>query len=316
MEKLLLLLTCLMFFILVTAGILSKVFQGKIQLERRFVTLQNGGEATRSTEESVEEDFEEEQAKLSFKERVFKPIWERFGNWMFGKMSMHTTKVLEKKLADAGRPFQLTPVDYRLLQVMLGAGFFLIVLLPFLSVAEDKGNTAIMAGVAGFFGFIYPNYYLNAKRKYRIKMIQKMMPDFFDMVNVSIEAGMGLDMALARVCKRMIGPLSDEFMRALEDMKLGQSRREAFSGLRDRVPSEEFQSVMSALIQADQLGIGIAKVIRAQTHRIREHRRQQAKEQALKAPVKMMIPMVLFMFPTLFIVLLGPIVVRLVTNWL
>ena len=139
-----------------------------------------------------------------------------------------------------------------------------------------------------------------------------MMPDFFDIVNLSIEAGMGLDAALLKVCKQTKGPLSDEFLQTLEDMSLGKSRREAFSDLRERVPVHQFQSIITSLIQADMLGVGMAKVIRSLTDRIREQRTQFAREKAMKAPVKMVFPMLLFIFPAMFIVMLGPLVIYLI----
>ncbi|MFK4998197.1 type II secretion system F family protein [Bacillus sp. N9] len=142
------------------------------------------------------------------------------------------------------------------------------------------------------------------------------MPDYFDMVNLLLEAGMGLDMAIANVSKQTNGPLADEFIYALEDMKLGKSRREAFYDLRKRVPSDSFQSVINALIQADQLGIGMAKVLGNLTNRIREQRREAAREQAMKAPVKMLFPMIIFIFPSLFIVILGPMMIRIMTEGL
>ncbi|MFC4767942.1 type II secretion system F family protein [Effusibacillus consociatus] len=317
MENLLLVLTSFLFFTLVTAGILQVLFKSRILMENRISRLLTFDGAGRPTEDSPLNGVDDEKSKVPpIGERVLKPLWEKIRNYTFGKMSAHTARTLEKKLRDAGYPFQLTPADYKMLQVILGAVFFSVILLLFLPVSKDFGKIFVLALVAGVFGVLYPNYYLNARRKQRTIAIQKQMPDFFDMVNVSIEAGMGLDAAISKVCKRMNGPLADEFQRTLDEMKLGKSRREAFSDLRDRVPSEAFRSVMSALIQADQLGMGMAKVLRAQTHRIREQRRQAAKEQAMKAPVKMMIPMVLFMFPTLFVVLLGPIVVQLVTKWM
>ncbi|GAX91526.1 type II secretion system F family protein [Effusibacillus lacus] len=314
MEKLLLIFTSFLFFTFVTAGALATVFGSRIQIERRIQHLITDESEERLTEDLILQEVDNEKSGLSLWDRVGKPLWQKFRNFTVGKMSSHTARTLEKKLRDAGYPFQLTPADFKLLQLMLGAGFFLLILLLFLPLSKDIGRIFIFAVVGGTFGMMYPNYYLNAKRKQRTVAIQKAMSDFFDMVNVSIEAGMGLDAAIAKVCKRMEGPLSVEFLRTLDEMKLGKSRKEAFSDLRDRVPSEPFQSVMSALIQADHLGIGMAKVLRAQTRRIREQRRHAAKEQALKAPVKMMIPMVLFMFPTLFVVLLGPIVVQLVTK--
>lgn len=316
MVKLLLIGSSLAFFTLLSAGVLAAFLQGKILVERRMAALRSGIDSVPANEEPDMEALEDETEKKSLTDRIVKPLWQKFGIWMLAAMSVQKAKVLEKKLADAGRPYHLTAVDFRLTQLVLAASFFLFVSLVFLPLADEKKDIVMLSVAAALFGYAYPNYYLAARKRQRIRELQKMMPDFFDMVNVSIEAGMGLDMALSKVARRMEGPLSDEFLRALEDMKLGNSRKEAFSALRNRVPLEHFQSVMSAIIQADQLGIGMAKVIRAQTHRIREHRRQAAKEQAMKAPVKMMIPMVLFMFPTLFIVLLGPVIVRLVSNWL
>ena len=115
---------------------------------------------------------------------------------------------------------------------------------------------------------------------------------------------------------KLKGPLSDEFTLTLEDMKLGKSRREAFYDLRKRVPSDSFQSVINALIQADQLGIGMAKVLGNLTTRIREQQREAAREQAMKAPVKMLFPMIIFIFPSLFIVILGPMAIKLITEGL
>lgn len=203
-----------------------------------------------------------------------------------------------------------------LLQILLPAGLFTLFLALFLPLAENRGQIFTFALILSCFVYFYMNQYLNAKGKQRIKAINKAMPDFFDMLNVSLEAGMGLDGALKKVCQQMKTPLSAEFLSALEDMKLGKTRKQAFTELRDRVDSEFFQSVMNSIIQADQMGIGMSKVLRTQTQRIREKQRFAAKEQAMKAPVKMLIPMVLFIFPTLFIVLLGPVIVNAIVQFL
>lgn len=174
----------------------------------------------------------------------------------------------------------------------------------------------MLAGAVAFLGFRYPMFYLAKKRTLRIKEINKQMPDFFDMVNLLLEAGVGLDSAISNVCQKKKGPLSEEFQQALEDMKLGKSRREAFYELRKRVPSDMFQSVIMAIIQADQLGIGMAKVLKNLTIRIREQRREARREQAMKAPIKMLFPMVFFIFPAIFIVILGPLVITILTGGL
>lgn len=310
-----LLISVFLFVVFLCVGLFLYVFQERIQVNSRLQMYLLHSADDRALDISITE-VEQETTKLSINERLLVPLWKQLRARMSGKMSHQKTKDLEKRLADAGSPFGITAADYRIIQFMLAIGFFLITFLPFLSVSKNLVQLLLLSAVAGCFGGLYPGYYLKAKKKQRIVLIQKMMPDFFDMVNVSIEAGMGLDAAIAKVCRRMEGPLSLEFLQSLDEMKLGKSRKEAFSDLRQRIPSENFQSVMSALIQADQLGIGMAKVLRAQTHRIREQRRQAAKEKAMKAPVKMMIPMVIFMFPTLFIILLGPLVVQLVTKWL
>ena len=110
----------------------------------------------------------------------------------------------------------------------------------------------------------------------------------------------------------MKGPLSEEFLQTIEDMRLGKSRREAFSDLRNRVPVYHFQSIITSLIQADMLGVGMAKVMGSLTERIGEQKTEFAREQAMKAPVKMVFPMLLFIFPAIFIVMLGPLVIYLI----
>lgn len=293
------------FFTFLAVGILTHLFKGKMQIERRVASLLTG--------EAQPAEQKSEDSELSFQERVIRPIWQKLRQRVSASMPRGSVERLEKKLLDAGNPFGFSAVDYRLVQGILSfvlAGCFLILFL-----AEGIGK-GIAAGIlAGGFGLFYTHLFLIDKKKQRVAAIDKVMPDFFDMVTISLEAGMGVDAAISKVCRQMEGPLSQEFHYAQEQMKLGKSRKEAFSELRERIPSELFQSVITALIQADQFGIGMAKVLRAQTRRIREQRRQAAREKAMKAPVKMLIPMVLFIFPVLFVVILGPLIVKAVTQW-
>ncbi len=252
----------------------------------------------------------------SFYVRLVKPFFINIRQSAVGKLPTHKMAQIEKKLQAAGHPFGMNAGDFILMQMLLPPILFLLFTLVFISSEADTMKIMLLAGFVALFAYSYTNYYLAAKSKQRTKVIDKAMPDFFDMLNVSIEAGMGLDGALKKVCHQMDTPLSKEFLSALEDMKLGKSRKQAFIELRDRVPSDFFKSVMSSLIQADQMGIGISKVLRTQTQRIRDKQRFNAKEQAMKAPVKMLIPMVLFIFPTLFIVLIGPVIINLITQFL
>jgi tight adherence protein C len=199
---------------------------------------------------------------------------------------------------------------------VLSIGLSVPIVLFLLPAADNKMSVWMIAIIMAILGFRLPVFQLGKKKTARVKEINKAMPDFFDTVTLLLEAGMGLDLAIAEVAKKGKGPLSEEFLQTLEDMKLGKSRREAFYDLRKRVPADSFQSIITSLIQADQLGIGMAKALGNLTVRVREQRREAAREQAMKAPVKMLFPMVFFIFPSLFIIILGPLVIQLVTKGL
>ncbi|MFZ7943947.1 type II secretion system F family protein [Neobacillus sp. 19] len=241
--------------------------------------------------------------------------WNKGTQALNKRISKVERKKLDTLLKDAGYPFK-SAIDFRLFQIVLSAGMSLPFFFFILPLSDNKMLTWLMIITMAFLGFRLPVFYLGKKKTARIKAINKAMPDYFDTVNLLLEAGMGLDLALAEVSQKIKGPLADEFFQTLEDMKLGKSRREAFYELRKRVPSDSFQSVITSLIQADQLGIGMAKVLGNLTIRIREQRREAAREQAMKAPVKMLFPMVFFIFPSIFIVILGPLVIYLVTKGL
>jgi tight adherence protein C len=229
-------------------------------------------------------------------------------------MSNAEKKKIEYLLRDAGYPFNWSAIEFRFFQLLVSISGGCISFLLFYSIAENKALAWFIVITVAFTCYRYTILFLSKRRAARIKEIDKAMPDFFDTINLLLEAGMGLDAAIVQVCQQTKGPLSDEFSRALEDMRLGKSRREAFYDLRKRVPSDSLQSIMNSLIQADQLGIGMAKVLRNLTGRIREQRREAAREQAMKAPVKMLFPMVMFIFPALFIVILGPVAIQLITK--
>jgi tight adherence protein C len=308
MTILLLCVFAFLFFTCIGFLLFQKLFSNRMIIERRLVPYRSSL--------TIQQDQEKEVTSKSLYVRLIQPVMGKLRLFTVGKMPKHKIVQIEKKLQAAGIPFGLSPGDYILLQILLPAMLFLLFIALFLPPADEKGKIVVFAGMVAVFAYSYTNYYLTAKIKQRTKEIDKAMPDFFDLLNVSIEAGMGLDGALKKVCTQMDTPLSKEFLSTLEDMKLGKARRQAFIALRERVPSEFFKSVMNSIIQADQMGIGMSKVLRTQTQRIREKQRFTAKEKAMKAPVKMLIPMVLFIFPTLFIVLIGPVIVNLVTRFL
>ena len=157
---------------------------------------------------------------------------------------------------------------------------------------------------------------LNRKITARRKSIQSDLPDALDLLTVSVEAGLGFDGALAKLSEKMKGALVEEFSRTLQEMRIGVPRRDAIRAMGQRCSVDDLSLFTAAVVQADQLGVSIGNVLRVQSAAMREKRRQRAQEKAQKAPVKMLIPLVVFIFPAIFVVLLGPAVIRLMSSLL
>jgi tight adherence protein C len=287
-------------------GIMLTLFKKQIAFNERVNTY--FGEPVKKQKEDPLSNTDASNLK-----KVFDNYWNKGTKALNKKVSKLERKKLDTLLRDAGYPFK-SAIDFRLFQIVLSAGMSLPIILLILPTSDNKMLTWVLVMTLALLGFRLPVFYLGKKKTARIKAINKSMPDFFDTINLLLEAGMGLDLALAEVSQKIKGPLADEFFQTLEDMKLGKSRREAFYDLRRRVPSHSFQGIITSLIQADQLGIGMAKVLGNLTVRVREQRREAAREQAMKAPVKMLFPMVFFIFPSLFIVILGPLAIQLITK--
>jgi tight adherence protein C len=155
-------------------------------------------------------------------------------------------------------------------------------------------------------GYMLPSITLGSRMRKRQAVIQKQLPDAIDLLTVCVEAGLGFDAALARVVSKWKGPLTDEFERLLADLRMGRVRRDALKDMADRTAVADVQSFVSALIQADLLGVGLVKVLRVQSDQMRQRRRLRAEEQAQKAPVKMLFPLIFMIFPAVYIIILGP----------
>lgn len=291
---------------LIIGGILSFLFKKQIAISSRITTyfgIQEG---------KVKLDKEPRKKKNNL--LLIEKINVKAKRIIDQKTSTSQKENLEQRLREAGYPLNLSSTDFRYFQLLLGFVPFVIVILLLVKIETNIFSSVLLASIVAALGIYYPSFYLSVIIKKRRQEIQKMMPDFFDMVNLSIEAGMGLDASIQKVCNQTKGALSEEFLQTLDDMKLGKSRREAYADLRNRVPVHQFQSIITSLIQADILGVGMAKVIRSLTVRIREQRTQLAREQAMKAPVKMVFPMLLFIFPAIFIVMLGPMIIYLIQS--
>lgn len=211
---------------------------------------------------------------------------------------------LQYRLDLAGNPSAWTPD--RILAAK-GAGLFGLGGLGFLyGLALPSGWMVVTIGIGSALGFFLPDLLLlNAGQKRQVN-IRKALPDAMDMLTVCVEAGLGFDAALAQVARNTRGPLAAELGRVLQEMQIGKSRAQALRAMTQRTTVAELRSFVSALIQASELGIAMAKVLREQAKELRTRRRQRAEEQAQKVPVKILFPLIFNIFPVLFIVIIGP----------
>jgi tight adherence protein C len=213
---------------------------------------------------------------------------------------------IRRRIAAAGLEAKLTPQHFLALKSGLTGGALLF--------GAFLGITGIVPAVAGFalafaggaICFIAPDYYLSMKTRRRREDINIGLPDILDLLTVSVEAGLGFDSAVAKISEKMRGPLIDEMKVFLHEMRMGESRAGALKNLADRLDLPSMVSFTRSIIQADQLGISLARVLRVQAHDLRNKRQMAAEEKAMKAPIKMLFPTVLFIFPAMFIVILGP----------
>ncbi len=241
-------------------------------------------------------------------QRVFSPIAKKVSGAIVAATPKSVLKVAGQKLDAIGNPWDITPGEYVILRIVT------LILIP-MAVAILAGRFGtrrafLFALVAAGFGWVVPEMMMQSKAKQRGKDIQKALPDVLDLLTVSVEAGLGFDAALVRVVERRKGPLSDEFGMVLREMRVGTPRRDALKQLAERVKVDDITSLASAIIQTDHLGVGIASILRIQSEQSRVKRRQKVEESAMKAPIKMLFPLVFFIFPTLFVVLLGPAVIQ------
>ncbi len=186
---------------------------------------------------------------------------------------------------------------------VLGALGFLFAL------SRDEAFDRVVIYTAGFaaFGYLLPNLLLKNAGDKRELLMRNSLPDAIDLLTISVEAGLGFDAAVARVAKNTTGPLAQEFSRLLQEMQLGIGRSEAMRAMGERTSLPDLKSFCLAMVQADSLGIPISRVLRIQSHEMRTKRRQRAEEAAQKVPVKILFPVIFFILPTIFIVVIGPV---------
>jgi tight adherence protein C len=220
----------------------------------------------------------------------------------------------DRRLMQAGNPGGLRTVDFLALKVLI-AGVTGVVALLVLTLIGAGLPMAVVGGCAlGGIGFFAPEFWLSRHIRERQRLILLSVPDTLDLLTISVRAGLSFDGALSKVVEKTDGPLSDEFRRALAEVRVGRTRRDALRDLVGRTNVQALTNFIGAIIQAEQLGVSISKVLQVQSEQLRIERRQRAEEMAAKAPIKMLFPLVGCIFPSIFIVLLAPPIILIMTN--
>jgi Flp pilus assembly protein TadC len=251
---------------------------------------------------------------VAFMDRVFKPGLESLANSFARVLPKSTLANVQQQLVMAGNPMTYNVFLTFWAVLLLGCGslaFLMLVSGPGPLIPNRLGMTALVMVI----GYAFPRTWLKGKVKAKQKLVLKALPDALDLITTCVEAGLGLDAALQRVAEKSEGPLADELQKMLRDVSMGKLRRAAMTELGERTGVDELTNFITAIIQAEQLGVGIAQVLRVQSDQMRTQRRQRAERQAQEAPIKMIFPLVLFIFPAFLAVILGPAVIRIATTF-
>jgi tight adherence protein C len=288
--------------LLCVAMILALSVIGVITSERRGVARSVAAVQALDSAPSVLK----EEIERPFAERVIAPLGERMVGLGRRLVRADTARKIQYRLNIAGNP-PAWDVNRILGLKVLGLGLCASLgFLYLLGTGWPFYRVVVATVLAAAFGYVLPNILLfNAGQK-RANLMRNALPDAMDLLTISVEAGLGFDAAVSRVAKNGDGPLNQEFARLLQEMQLGRGRVDAMRAMADRTSLPDLKSFCSAMVQADSLGIPIARVLRIQSQEMRTKRRQRAEEKAQQVPVRIMIPLVLFILPCLFIVILGP----------
>ncbi len=258
-------------------------------------------------------NLEEIELAQPFTERIIYPLARRMGEFAAKLTPQNALQSTQRKLELAGNPGRMEPSMVLVLQFGIGILFGGLLILVFTVAKTSWPIGRIMLLVAGFtiLGFYFPQMWLSSRIGRRQKEVRRGMPDALDLLTICVEAGLGFDAAMHKVSEKWTNEISLAFGRVIREIQLGKLRREALRDMAERIGISEMTSFVAAVIQSEQLGVSMAKVLRIQSDQMRIKRRQMAEEEAHKAPIKMLIPMAGLIFPSLMIVLLTPAALKL-----
>ena len=257
-----------------------------------------------------------QQQSGSFTQRVILPYLEKLvapRSWLYDRSN---PDILRVRLLRAGFPYGLTAGKFLAIKTLMVPPLLALLALfyfPILQLVAEAYGYSLSWGLCPFvmilgacYGYILPDTWLGMQIRKRQTEIQLALPDMMDLISVSVEAGLGLISAIQRISERYPNALSDEFERTLQEVRLGRAQTDALRDMARRCDVPDLTSLLTSIVQAEILGLAVSNVLRVQSERLRERRAQRAREAAQKAPIKMTFPLVLFIFPALFIVILGP----------
>ncbi len=259
-------------------------------------------------------NLEELELQQPLFERTIRPLAQRLSGIAQRFTSATQAGRTEKRLAMAGHPGNMRTSDFLGLKVVAAIALAAIAFLVFGILAGGLLEGLLIAVAGAGVGYLAPEFWLGRQIRARQKQILVAIPDALDLLTISVRAGLGFDAALGKVTEKMQGPLPDEFRRALAEIRVGKTRRDALRDIVARTEVPAITNFIGAVIQAEQLGVSISKVLQVQSEQLRIDRRQRAEEQAAQAPIKMLFPLVGCIFPSLFIVILGPALILIAVN--
>jgi tight adherence protein C len=242
----------------------------------------------------------------NFRERALLPMTTGLARAVLRVNPKATVDSINIKLLGAGLGRKISPATFLAGKALLAGGGLLLGALVAAAGQNSTAKGILITGGLAFMGFFVPDVFVTFKARSRRERIGAELPDALDLLAVSVEAGLGFDGAITKLTEHMDGPLAEEFALTLGEMRIGESRSEALKKMADRVGTPEMAAFTRAIIQADQLGISLGRILRLQAAETRNRRQAAAEERAMKAPIKMLFPTVMFIFPAMFIVILGP----------
>jgi len=300
---------------LTLSGVFGAVLTLTIALHRllfgeRLKLVQRVDKVLGSNNEPV--SAREQELSIPLYQRAVKPLLTQLAGLLTRFIPAAREASLARKMMEAGNPGNLAPRELLVVKYLLAVGGGTTLWLLAGLINFSTAQCILFAAVGIPIGWILPDIILKSRAQRRKDEVEKNLPDVLDLLTVSVEAGLGFDGALAKVVEKFKGVLADEFYQVLQEAQMGKPRREALRDMANRVAVDDLSNFVGSVILADKLGISIGNVLRLQSGQMRQKRRQRAEEKAMKAPVKMLLPMVLFIFPAIFIVLLGPAVINII----